>query len=119
LGKPNSALADKILSMGGRKEDIFWAMMGSNGIFGDPKLLKEYIPYTSHIHGKCYDLSPEYTEYSIPYEEIVPLLIEGGYSGYIDTEYEGNRWIQDAFEVDSVEQVRRHQMMLKRLLGEA
>ena len=119
LGKPNTALADKILAMGGRKEDIFWAMMGSHGIFGDPKLLKEYIPYTSHIHGKCYDLSPEYTEYSIPYEEIVPLLIEGGYSGYIDTEYEGNRWIQDAFEVDSAEQVRRHQMMLKRLLGEA
>ena len=119
LGKPNTALNDKILAMGGRKEDIFWAMMGSHGIFGDPSLLKEYIPHTSHIHGKCYEIMvPEYREYSIPYEDIVPLLIEGGYSGYIDTEYEGNRWIQDAFEVDSTEQVRRHQVMLKQLLGE-
>jgi hypothetical protein len=119
LGKPNVGLDQKILAMGGRKEDIYWAMMGSHGIFGDPGLLKEYIPFTSHIHGKCYEiLVPEYREYSIPYEDIVPLLIEGGYSGYIDTEYEGNRWIQDAFEVDSTEQIRRHQVMLKQLLGE-
>jgi hypothetical protein len=118
LGKRDNALPEKILSMGGREEDIYWAMMGTHGIYADPSLLKEYIPYTSHIHGKCYDLSPEYSEYSIPYEEIVPLLIEGGYSGYIDTEYEGNRWIQDAYVVDSTEQVRRHQMMLRRLLGE-
>jgi len=119
LGRSNNALAEKVLAMGGREMDIFWAMMGTHGIYADPSLLKEYIPYTSHIHGKCYDLLPEYREYSIPYEEIIPLLIEGGYSGYIDTEYEGNRWIQDAIEVDSTEQVRRHQVMLKRLLGEA
>jgi hypothetical protein len=119
LGRPNTALNDKIMAMGGRQEDIFWAMMGSHGIFGNPSLLKEYIPFTSHIHGKCYEIMvPEYREYSIPYEDIVPLLIEGGYSGYIDTEYEGNRWIQDTFEVDSTEQVRRHQVMLKQLLGE-
>ena len=45
--------------------------------------------------------------------------IEGGYDGYLSSEYEGNRHIQDAFEVDSVEQVRRQQEMFKRLLGEA
>ena len=46
------------------------------------------------------------------------MLVEGGYSGYINSEYEGQRWIQDVFEDDSVEQVRRHHVMLKRLLGE-
>jgi len=119
LGVRNAGLDQKILAMGGRQQDIYLAMMGSHGVFGNPALLKEYIPYTSHIHGKCYDITvPEYREYSIPYEDIVPLLIEGGYDGYIDTEYEGNRWIQDAFEVDSTEQVRRHQVMLRQLLGE-
>jgi len=118
LGTPNTTLPHKILAMGGREDDIYWAMMGTHGVYADPSLLKEYIPYTSHIHGKCYDLQPDYSEYSIPYEEVVPLLIEHGYSGYIDTEYEGNRWIQDACVVDSVEQVRRHQMLLRRLLGE-
>ena len=46
------------------------------------------------------------------------MLVEGGYDGYINSEYEGQRWIQDAFEVDSTEQLRRHHVMLKRLLGE-
>jgi sugar phosphate isomerase/epimerase len=120
LGKQNMDLPATIMQMGGREEDIYWAFMGTHGVYGDPELIREYAPFTSHVHGKCYDmLVPEYTEYSIPYESIIPILIESGYNGYIDTEYEGNRWIQDVFEVDSVEQVRRHQVMLKRLLGES
>ena len=39
-------------------------------------------------------------------------------SGYLSSEYEGNRHIQDVYEVDSVEQVRRQQEMFKKLLGE-
>ena len=77
------------------------------------------MPRIFHIHAKFYEMLPEYTEYSIPYEDIVPVLIEGGFQGYLSSEYEGNRHIQDAFEVDSVEQVRRQQEMFKRLLGEA
>lgn len=119
LGRRNDALPAKILEMGGREEDIFWAMMATHGVYADPKLLREYVPYVKHIHGKFYEMLPEGREYSIPYDEIVPILIEGGYDGYIDSEYEGNRWIQDAFVVDSTEQVKQHQAMLKRLLGEA
>jgi sugar phosphate isomerase/epimerase len=55
-------------------------------------------------------------EYSIPYDKIIPVLIEGGYSGYLSSEYEGNRHIQDAFDVDSVEQVRRQHAMFQHLL---
>ena len=118
LGKRNDALANKILQMGGTEEDVYSAFMATHMIYADPKMMLDYIPYTYHIHGKFYEMLPDYTEYSIPYEEIVPVLKEGGYNGYIDSEYEGNRWIQDAFEVDSTEQVRRHQVMLKRLIGE-
>lgn len=118
LGRSNEALAKKVLEMGGREVDIYWAMMGTHGIYGDPRMMLDYIPYTSHIHGKFYEMLPDCTEYSIPYPEIIPILIEGGYDGYIDSEYEGNRWIQDACEVDSVEQVGRHQEMLKHLLEE-
>jgi sugar phosphate isomerase/epimerase len=119
LGKPNTALEKKVLEMGGTQDDVFSAMMATHMINADPKQILDYIPYLYHIHGKFYEMLPDYTEYSIPYGEIVPVLIEGGYNGYIDSEYEGNRWIQDAFEVDSTEQVRRHQVMLARLLGEA
>ncbi len=118
LGAPNTGLEKKILELGGTQNDVYAANMATHMIYADPKQILNYIPYLYHIHGKFYEMLPNYTEYSIPYEEIVPILIEGGYNGYIDSEYEGNRWIQDAFEVDSTEQVRRQQVMLKRLLGE-
>ena len=59
----------------------------------------------------------DYTEYSIPYKEVIDVLKKGGFNGYIATEYEGNRHIQDIYEVDSVEQVRRHQVMLERMIA--
>ena len=108
----------KIVAMGGTEQDIYLTMMGAHMIYREPRTMLEYLPYTSHIHGKFYEMLPDGTEYSIPYEEIIPVLVEGGYDGYIDSEYEGNRWIHDAFEVDSADQVGRHQVMLKRLLGE-
>lgn len=119
LGKRSSNLGDIVLSMGGREQDVMLAYMGTHMIYADSSVLPQYIPYTSHIHGKFYEMLPDYTEYSVPYDEFMPILLKGGYDGYIDSEYEGNRWIQDAFEVDSTEQVRRHHVMLKRLLGEA
>jgi len=118
LGDRNDALANKVLQMGGTEEDVYAAFMATHMINADPKKMVDYLPYTHHVHGKFYEMLPDYTEYSIPYEEIVPILVKGGYKGYIDSEYEGNRWIQDAFEVDSTEQVRRQQVMLKHLLGE-
>ena len=118
LGVHNEELIKIVRGMGGTDMDVLNAFMSTHMIYGDPSILKEYIPYTYHIHGKFYEMLPDYSAFSIPYEEIVPILIEGGFEGYINSEYEGNRWIQDAFEVDSVEQVRRHHVMLKRLLGE-
>ena len=118
LGVVNEELPAIIRKMGGTEEDVMGAFMATHMIYGDPAILKDYIPYTYHVHGKFYEMLPDYTEYSIPYEEIIPILQKGGFKGYIDSEYEGNRWIQDAYDVDSVEQVRRQHVMLKRLLGE-
>lgn len=107
-----------ILGMGGREADIMWAFMGTHMISADPRKMLEYMPYIHHIHGKFWEMLPDGSEYSVPYAEIIPVLMEGGYSGYISSEYEGNRWIHDALPVDSVDQVRRHQDMLKHLLKE-
>jgi sugar phosphate isomerase/epimerase len=111
-------LADDIDRMGGTENDIAMMRMGTHNIYVDPRRMLDLMPYIFHFHAKFNEMLPDYTEYSIPYDEVVPVLIEGGYNGYLSSEYEGNRHIQDAFEVDSVEQVRRHQVMLRRLLGE-
>jgi hypothetical protein len=49
---------------------------------------------------------------------VLPVLAEGGYQGYISAEYEGQRHIQDVFEVDSVGQVERFQIMLSKLIAQ-
>ncbi len=106
--------------MGGNEAEKEFAFIAY--IFGpvtnSAKDLAPIVPYIYNVHGKFYEMTEELKEYSIPYEEIVPALREAGYSGYINSEYEGQRLTQDAFETDSCEQVRRHHVMLRRLLGE-
>jgi hypothetical protein len=62
-----------------------------------------------------------YQDISIDYEGPIGFLKESGYEGYINSEYEGQRRFQDRGVEDlisEVDQVRKHQEMLKRLLGE-
>jgi sugar phosphate isomerase/epimerase len=118
MGVRKPELAEKIIQMGGTEDHVYWAYSGTHMIYSNPQRILDYVGHIHHIHAKFYEMLPD-RAYSIPYDDIVPLLIEGGYSGYLSSEYEGNRWIQDAFEVDSAEQVRRQQVMFKRLLGEA
>lgn len=110
-------LKNKLIQMGATEKQAQLAYRAAHTIYADPRQILEYKQHIRHIHGKFYEMLPD-RAYSVPYEEIVPILIEADYQGYIDSEWEGARWIEDVFEVDSVEQVRRHQMMLKRLLGE-
>jgi hypothetical protein len=47
----------------------------------------------------------------------IPLILQSGYTGYLSSEYEGQRY-DDAAHPNSVEQVRRQSVLLRRLLGE-
>ena len=113
-----SGLIDDVKKMGANNLDLAMANDIQHMTYVDPRRLLDHMSISFHIHGKFYEMLDDYTEYSIPYAEIVSVLKEGGYTGYISSEYEGNRHIQDAFDVDSVEQIRRQQVMLKRLIGE-
>jgi len=88
-------------------------------------LLRELLPRVIHIHGKFNNMSPipgepgQFLESTIDYPSVIGALKDGDYDGYIDTEYEGQRYFQDRTVgdlEDEVEQVRRHQEMLKRLI---
>lgn len=105
--------------MGGNAVDVAFAEQCRHNVWSPPKRLTEYNQHIFHIHAKFYEMVDDTHEFSIPYDQIIPALIKGGYDGYLSSEYEGNRHIQDAFPVDSVEQVRRQHAMFKRLLGES
>lgn len=112
------ALMDIVNYRGAGPVEFGLARVASHYIWTDPKQMLDHMPLVGHIQAKFYEMTEDGVEYSIPYDEIVPVLVEGGFDGYLSSEYEGNRHIQDAFAVDSVEQVRRQHAMFARLLGE-
>ena len=88
--------------------------------YDDPQLLAKHIGDILHVHAKCWQMLPDCTEASIDNETVVRILRESGYQGYIATEYEGQRYFHDvgcAENADEIEEVRRNQEMLKRLLA--
>ncbi len=113
-------LVEKIKDMGANPVDIWLAQRVVRGVwtYHDPKYLLEYMPFITHIHGKFYEMDENNVEPDVDYENVMHYLIEGGYSGYIMSEYEGQRLTQDIDTgYDEVEQVRRHQEMLKSYIG--
>jgi sugar phosphate isomerase/epimerase len=114
---PDYVLMD-IRKMGANQVDLGMAETLRHNIWSNPRRMLEFMPWIFHIHAKFYEIDETGREPSIPYDEIIPVLIEGGYTGHLSSEYEGQRHIEDAFEVDGREQVRRQQEMFKRLLGE-
>jgi hypothetical protein len=65
------------------------------------------------VHAKFWDMTDDLTDPHIPWDAIVPVLIAGGYRGYLSSEYEGRR---DLFRASDL--VRRQQAMLRRLAAE-
>lgn len=109
--------------------DIDFEVMGQALLLSrtNPQELKSLIPYIVSVHGKFYNMSEipgrpgEYQDIAIDYKTPIKILKESGYEGYIDSEYEGQRRFQDRGVEDlisEVDQVRKHQKMLKRLLEE-
>jgi sugar phosphate isomerase/epimerase len=121
------AYEDRVLSeyvlldvreMGGTGPSLAMAETLRHNAAFEPKRMLEFMHRIHNIHGKFYEMTEDEVEYSIPYDEIVAVLKQGGYRGHICSEYEGNRWVEDAEEVQSVEQVKRQHRMLCRLLDQ-
>lgn len=88
--------------------------------------MRQLAGHVVSCHGKFNHMSEipgragQYHDAAIDYEGAIGALIEGGFGGYINTEYEGQRYSQDrtrAEMMDEVDQVRRHHEMLRRLTG--
>lgn len=72
------------------------------GIHGhqDPRAWEEILPHVVHVHGKFFDIR-DGVEPVVPVEELLDVLVEGGYTGYVSAEYEGWHWDtrSDAFQM--------------------
>ena len=75
---------------------------------------REMVPQVIHIHGKFYDFDAEGKESAIPYDEILPVFQQGGYQGFMSSEWEGHLYSRaDAFDM-----VARHQALCRRILSQ-
>ncbi|MBE5890690.1 MAG: xylose isomerase [Lachnospiraceae bacterium] len=72
--------------------------------------LKEIMPYCFEMHGKFHYCDENNHEVSIPYEEIIPVINETDFEGYIVTEYE------DEGGYDCIEQCSRQIKLVKSLI---
>lgn len=111
-------LMEAITKANGSKVDMAYAGASFNYTWCDPQDVIDNIKYIYHTHAKCYEIDENYEETSMPIKEIVAAYKKAGYQGFLSTEYEGHGMINDAFEVDSIEQVRRHQEALRRAIEE-
>ena len=90
-----------------------------------PEEIVDFLPYSWVCHAKFTGVNEDFVEETIPYPEIIKLMIDNGWSGDLLSEYEGA--IRFHAEEDQIkfgqamveipEQVRRHQIMLRNILG--
>jgi hypothetical protein len=85
------------------------------GLFSrqQPRAWLEIMPEVIHIHGKFYHFDENGSESAIPYEEILPVFLEGGYNGFMSSEWEGHFFSDDS----GLEMVKRHHELCKRILA--
>ena len=54
------------------------------------------MPYAKGVSGKSYDFDENGDETTINFYRMMKIVIDSGYKGYVDVEYEGNRLTEDA-----------------------
>ena len=81
----------------------------------EPRKWLEIMPQVVHLHGKCYDFDENCHEPAIPYEELLPLFRDGGYKGFMSSEWEGQAFNDE----DGFAKVQAHHTLCKRILGQA
>lgn len=82
----------------------------------EPRAMLEIMPRIIHVHGKFYDISDDGRDTAVRFPEVLDVLREGGYSGFISCEYEGHHWDRDR---DALEQVKTLQTFIRGQLAQS
>lgn len=113
---PQDVAMKKLFEEEGAPMEMMRAFQGMYGFVQfrrnfDAESLKFIIPYTVYFHGKFHYLDEQDREASIPYEEILPIIAESAFDGYLIGEFE------DELNCGGTEFSRRFINMAKRIVG--
>jgi hypothetical protein len=91
-------------------------MMVGLALFGKetPRGWLAIMPHVIHIHGKFYEFDGAGNAAAVPYPELVAMLKEAGYQGYMSLEWEGHIWMDD---LDGFTAVKMQHDLCERLMA--
>lgn len=107
---------EDIRKAGGNEADLGYANNAFTYSWSDPQDIIDNIDVIFHTHAKCYNTDENYVETATAILEVVSAFKKAGYKGFLSTEYEGGEHLRSFRDVDSIEQVRRHQEALRRAI---
>lgn len=87
-----------------------------NFIPNAPQDIIPLLPYVYCCHAKFIHMNDSFEETTIPYPEIIKILQENDWDGFLLSEYEGADKYDLFYEVGQT--LRKHQILMKNLIGE-
>jgi sugar phosphate isomerase/epimerase len=111
-------ITDQIEKMGPNDVDKrFLAFQSRHHGPASYETLKNYAARLVYVHGKFYDIDANGEVDNMDYAKIMQALVDGGYKGFVCSEFEGNRRMNDAGWCDEIEYVRKHHILMRKCLG--
>ena len=81
-----------------------------------PEDLIPLLPYVACCHAKFFQITEDFQETVVPYPEILGILKEHNWNGYLLSEYENPDKYEPGYEVGQM--LRKQHIMMKRILGD-
>ncbi len=106
---------EALIKMGADEKDLRVMSSMYHLGFGKPEFddLKRIMPYCLHFHGKFFEFDENGYDATMPVRELLTLISESGFSGYITSEYEGHMNQSDA---DPAEMVAKQLKLYRSIL---
>jgi len=80
-----------------------------------PEEWLDIMPQIFHVHAKFYDIGPDGEEPAMDIPRIVRQFVEGGYRGYLSSEWEGHAF-SDLGESDPIDLVKKQHALMRRAI---
>ena len=111
-------MMDAVKAAGGGPADLEYAGSSFTYSWSDPQDIIDNIDYIFHTHAKFYNVHEDLQETAVALPEVIEAFKKAGYTGFLSSEYEGGEHLRMDLDVDSIEQVRRHQAAMAKCIGE-
>lgn len=83
-----------------------------------PEEWRDIMPITFHVHAKFYDIDEDGNEPAMDIPRIIRQFVDGGYRGYVSSEYEGHAF-NDLGDADPVALVQAQHALIRRTIESA